>query len=433
MRNIASAGACLLTLTAIAAGWSAASPEGGSARAGGTGVPAKAAHAFTESIGVNTHTYYTGTVYYRRFALIERRLRQLGIRHIRENLMPDRPDQYRRLRQLAALGIKSTLILGNPGNGRAGLRRLVAILARRLVGGTDAAEGPNEFDLSGSRNWAPRLARYQAALYRAVKSNPRLSRLPVVGPSMGGFDNQGQLGDISEHLDFGNIHTYPDGEPPEANLAEWLTAAHQNSGFKPVLATETGYQNAIRARVGQRPISEAGAAIYMPRLYLDYFAQGVVRTFPYELVDEFRDPGREEPESNFGLLRHNLSPKPAFRAIRNLIAILADPGPTFAPGGLDYSLGGDLSDLDQVLMEKRDGRFYLALWRTTSVWNPDDRSALHPEAAPVELNFGSEPRRVRKFVPNASSDPVGTLTTNAGATSVEVGPRIVIVEVQPPR
>jgi hypothetical protein len=430
MPRIATAGLCLLALVAVALGWSASRPEDQPARAE-TGTSARAANAFTESIGVNTHTYYTDTVYHRRFGTIERRLRELGVHHIRENLVPHRPDQYRRLRRLAAAGIGSTLILGDPRNGLVGLRRLVATLASRLAGSADAAEGPNEYDLSGDPNWSRRLARYQAALYRAVRSNPRLSRLPVIGPSLGSSDDQFALRDLSSYLDYGNIHSYPDGEPPEANLAEWLAGAQHVSGAKPVMATETGYHNALRASVGQRPTSEAAAAIYMPRLYLDYFSQGIVRTFPYELVDELPDPGRNETESNFGLLRNDLSPKPAFLAIRNLIGILEDPGDTFTPGRLDYSIAGGGADLSQVLLQKRDGRFYLALWRRSSVWDPDGRTALHPGSAPIELSFGSEPQSLTEYLPNVSSEPVRALTTSGASTSVEVGPRVVIVEVEP--
>jgi hypothetical protein len=432
MPRRAEAGLSLLIAAAVLLAGSLLLPSTEPARASdATAVSVRTANAFVQSIGVNTHTYYTDTVYYRRFRAIERRLRELGVHHIRENLMPDRRDQYRRLNQLAAIGIHSTLIVGDPRNGLAGMRSLVKILATRLAGGADAAEGPNEFDLSGEPSWGPRLARYQAALYRAVKSTRRLAAVPVVGPSLGNPNNVANLRDLSRYLDYGNIHSYPDGEPPEANLADALQGARRTSGSKPVLATETGYHDALRADSGQQPVSETAAAIYLPRLYLDYFAQGVARTFPYELVDEHPDPAADEPESSFGLLRNDLSPKPAFTAIRNLIAILEDPGTAFAPGSLDYALSGDTTDLSQVLLEKRDGRFYLALWRTDSVWDPEARSALRPISTPLTLSFGSQPLSLHEYLPNASSEPTRALTTSAGATSVEVGPRVVIVEIQP--
>jgi hypothetical protein len=394
-------------------------------------VEARTAASFVDSIGVNTHTYYSDTVYAQDFGTVAQRLQELGVHHIRENLVPDRPDQYERLNQLAAAGIGSTLILGDPTNGSRGLERLRSILDSDLQGSIDAVEGPNEFDLSGDPGWAARIASYQAELYAAVKSDPQLSALPVIGPSLGYPGNREAALDLSPYLDYGNIHSYPDGEPPEANITEWLEAAPSMSGSKPVMATETGYHNALASTGAQRPVSEAAAAAYLPRLFLQYFRLGVARTFPYELVDEFPDPGLVEPESDFGLLRNDLTPKPAFAAISNLIAILEDPGGEFAPQRLQYTLAGDRAQLSQLLLEKSDGRFYLALWRAGSVWDPENRTALRPGSAPVELSFATPPQSVRAYVPNASSAPDRSLPLEAGSTSVQVGPRAVILEIQP--
>ncbi len=95
-----------------------------------------------------------------------------AIHHIRENLVPNRPDQYQALNQLAAAGIKSTLILGAPEDGSAGLAKLTSILASSLRGSVDAVEGPNEYDLHGGSGWMSKLAPYQAELYSAIKSQP---------------------------------------------------------------------------------------------------------------------------------------------------------------------------------------------------------------------------------------------------------------------
>ena len=47
--------------------------------------PASAADGFVDSIGVNTHTFYTDTAY-GDFEAIKAKLAELGVRHIRENL-----------------------------------------------------------------------------------------------------------------------------------------------------------------------------------------------------------------------------------------------------------------------------------------------------------------------------------------------------------
>ncbi len=58
------------------------------------------------------------------------------------------------------------------------------------------------------------------------------------------------------------------------------------------------------------------------------FGAGVSRTFLYELVDVKPEPALHDPEQHFGLLRNDLSPKPAFTAVKTMIAaIRASPGP----------------------------------------------------------------------------------------------------------
>jgi hypothetical protein len=387
-------------------------------------VQARSAASFVDSIGVNTHTYYSDTVYASEFGTITQRLRELGIHHIRENLVPNRPDQYQHLNDLAAAGIKSTLILGAPEDGSAGLAKLTSILGSSLRGSVDAVEGPNEYDLHGGSDWMSKLAPYQSELYTAIKSNPATSALPVVGPSLGNTNSDGS--DVSGSLDYGNIHSYPNGEAPEDNVPRMLSMAGEMSGSKPVMATETGYHTAVNWSGDHKPVSEAAEATYMPRLFLDYFNRGVARTFSYELVDEFPNAGNDEPESNFGLLRNDLSPKPAFTALRNLTTILADPSSAFAPGALDYSVTGNTDGLQQLLLQKSDGSFYLALWRDESVW---DNQSLTPETAAsgsVQLNIAETLASAEEFQPNSSGQPLRALATG-GPIIVKVGPQVTIL------
>ena len=394
------------------------------ASAGAAPVQAKSAASFIDSIGVNTHTYYSDTVYASQFGTVEQRLRELGIHHIRENLVPNRPDQYQHLNELAAAGIKSTLILGAPEDGSAGLGKLTSVLGSELRGSVDAVEGPNEYDLHGGADWMSKLAPYQSQLYSAIKSNPALSSLPVIGPSLGNTNSDGS--DVSGSLDYGNIHSYPNGEEPESNVSRMLSMARDMSGSKPVTATETGYHTAVNWSGDHKPVSEAAEATYMPRLFLDYFNQGVARTFSYELVDEFPNPAQDEPESNFGLLRNDLSPKPAFTALRNLTTILADPDLSFAPGSLDYTVSGDTGDLQQVLLQKSDGSYYLALWRAESVWNNQSRTPETAASGSVQVSFADDVASAEEFQPNSSSQTVRSLST-AAPLSLKIGPQVVIV------
>jgi hypothetical protein len=397
--------------------------------AAATPVAAKSADSFVGSIGVNTHTYYTNTVYYSRFPEVKAKLAELGVRNIRENLRPSRSDQYQRLNELAAMGIKSTLIMGDPREGTSGLNTLLSIAKTNLKGSIAALEGPNEYDNQGIANWLAPLASYQEYLYKTVKADPALSSLPVIGPSLVHQESQEAIGDISGQLDYGNIHSYPDGYEPESNLSTHLSHAALNSGSKPVMATESGYETALAWTGGNKPVSEQAMATYMPRLFLEYFRRGVVKTFSYELLDEAANSS--DREDNFGLLHNDLTPKPAFDALRNTISILADPGSSFSPASLDYSLSGNQENLRQVLLQKRDGSYDLVLWRASRVWDPVNKVTLNPPSAQVTLTVNRSLAGAERFEPNTSATPLETFANPNSPLSVSVGPKVVIVKLTP--
>ena len=58
-------------------------------------------------------------------------------------------------------------------------------------------------------------------------------------------------------------------------------------------------------------------------------------------------------------------PLPAWYAMRNVISILNDQDGTFSPQTLDYSLSGDTSDIKTVLLQKKNGTFYLLIWKAS--------------------------------------------------------------------
>jgi hypothetical protein len=385
------------------------------------------ADAFVESIGVNTHTYYSDTVYGERFDQVKQRLAELGVRHIRENLVTERPDQYQGLRDLAGIGIRSTLILGDPDEGIAKLEELVSTVKTELGGAVDAVEGPNEFDQRGGSDWLPRLRDYQQRLFSAIKDDPTLAPLPVIGPSIVLRSHEEELGDISGTLDYGNMHSYPNGEMPESNLTSQLDGAAHNSGTKPVMATETGYHTALGWTGEHQPTSEAAMATYMPRLFLEYFRRGVARTFSYELLDEAANSN--DREDNFGLLHNDLTPKPAFDALRNTISLLEDPGPAFAPEALEYTLGGDRGDLRQLLLQKRDGSYYLVLWRAVDVWNAASRTPVAAPEGTVKVELQRSINSAVEYLPNLSTDPVATLPGGTNQLEVKVGAQAVVVKI----
>ena len=414
-------------LLSLAAGLAAAPPN-----AAARGQQAQRAGDFVDSIGVNVHLGYTDTPYGRRGA-IARKLEQLGVGHVRDGLSLGRPELYAAWRSLAKRGIKTQLIAGDPQHrwGTGPVEDQLGVVKQELLGAVSALEGPNEYDNQGDPNWPTVLRHYQRCLYDEVKADSALRRLPVVGPSFVHSDSRGRLGPMAGDLDYGNMHPYPGGRAPDLDehMGSELRLARLVSGDEPLIASESGYNNALRSSSTHRPVPEDVAATYMPRLYLDYFRRGIARTFAYELVDERPDPAKRQIEASFGLLRSDLSEKPAFRALEQLIALFEDPGPNFAPGRLDYAIRGE-GDVRHLLLQKRDGSFYIALWRPVSVWDHDASSRREPGGRPVRLAFGSPVERLEIHRPDGARAARGR-RTRASSLELRASAEVTVVRVVP--
>ena len=370
-------------------------------------VQAKPAAAFIDTIGVNTHLHYQGTVYDKRFDdLIKPKLLELGVRHVRDGAYTYEEASrntffYRRLRELGAAGIDFNLLtsLETPYNEATDYSKLDDIVAW-TDGAVTSFEGINEPDLQGIEDWAALTTEAQKKLYRTVRGNPALKNVKVLGPSP--IWKAKTLGDLSRYMDYGNAHPYPGGKMPTGSEYGQSTQATmdnvaKNSGSKPIMFTETGYHNALETDSDHAPTSEAATAKYLPRMLLAHFNMGVPRTYLYELIDSRAEGRTNDPEASFGLLRHDGTEKPAFRAIENLTALLADSG-TFTPDSLNFSLQGETDNVHHTLLQKRDGTFYLALWLEQESWDKDAREDVRVGSQKVTLTLG-ENASTRPFIP----------------------------------
>ena len=156
------------------------------------------------------------------------------------------------------------------------------------------------------------------------------------------------------------------------------------------------------------------------RLLAAAFAAGYQRTFIYELIDEKPEPALADPEQHFGLLRVDLSPKPAFEAVRALLrAVRESPGPGERR---PVRLTGDV---EQVLLQRRDGSRALLLWRDTAIW---DHEARRPRAAPatrVLLDFPAGADDVSVTRPSSRARP--QRREGGDALELEVGADVSVV------
>ncbi|MBD1824612.1 pre-peptidase C-terminal domain-containing protein [Cyanobacteria bacterium FACHB-DQ100] len=385
---------------------------------------ARPADTFIDSIGMNVNLRYTGISYHDRYAdVFEPRLRELGIRHIRDG--GNKPEVFTKLRRLATFGIKSTLIIdprlgGTPDN--------VVQQIKQALPGIAAVEGPNEWDASAEtmryegKPFPDGLREYQADLYRAVKSDPATAHLPVLVPSMAQPENGQRVGSLAEFSDFGNMHSYSGGRIPGFDFdRRWLPLTREYSGNQPIIATETGYHNAVNDReTGHKAVTEQVSAKYIPRTFLEFFNRGVNRTYLYEFMDQRPLP---DAENNFGIIRADGTPKPAFYALRNLIRILKDTPGSTASGGLSYYFSGNVKDLRHTLLQKSNGEFYLVMWL-----NSESTETLKTQR--VTVNLLTPTQEAATFLPNRSPNATATFATPSRIT-MDVPDAPIILKVVP--
>jgi hypothetical protein len=411
------------------------SPRHGQARA----IGAMRAADFVDSIGVNVHLGYTDTPYWD-FELVKSRLVELGVRHVRDGLPSpaalEVPDTITsRFKELGELGIRSTLIVGYEPS----LPDLEADLPVRLGRAVELAdsiaaiESTNEPDIQSDPDWISSSIVWQTALHDRLRNDPAfsaLSKVPILAPSVVGDEAAQQLlaaaPNIGELVDFGNIHPYPGGLPPETNIHRAIGRSRSYLARIPVMATETGYHNALAATDGHPPVPEELQAFYLPRLHAEYVRTGVTRSFDYELIDELDDPALTNREAHFGLVRRDGTPKPAFTALANLIQLLSDPGTDWPPDAIQFWSSD--RDVRQLVLEKEDGTFWILLWRNQSVWDTATQTAILPVATPVTLSFLTIPTSVVRYEPSVGLDaqplPAGELDV-----TIDVGASLILLRV----
>jgi hypothetical protein len=356
------------------------------------------ADAFADSFGVNTR--FNQGIYATQRAVVERLLVELGVRHIRDGGIWFKPEQRAFLKSLCTrYGVHSSFLVGDTDADATILQYI------RDVPCLDMVEGPNE--LNGKPNWTQRLAAFVPHLYGLIRSSPAFAGVPVVAPSLTRLEDGDVLAhviDISKYVDYGNKHSYPgerniggvDGTGaigwgsahefcPQYTFGSFffnLCGAELFSKDRPVWTTETGYgstPNGLAAPMTSPPYAAIPydvAAKYFPRLLAYEFGNGIPRTYIFALLDG--SSGCSGPFNTFGLVEQDcpntgtassLHKKPQFDAVKNLMAEVSDPGPSFTPTPLRMKITGADAKVQTLLLQKRSGQYILLYWVEASDWN----------------------------------------------------------------
>lgn len=392
-------------------------------------VDARPASAFVDSVGVNIHVTYTDTPYVDHDTVLKV-LRDSGIRHVRDGVVPGRLDVVGGfLDRLEAQGDCAQLIVGGERVDDEQLARSIEFLGEHadvLAG----VEGPNELDRKEvPGDWEDLARDQQERIFEGVRDADGTAPVPVASLSVGRLRAFEVPGDVSDVVDLVNLHPYPGGEPPEGAIEPHAEAAQELAEDAPALVTETGYHDALNDEDSQPAVSEEAEAVYLPRLLLDAYAIGVVRTYLYELVDEFPDVGDSDDQASFGLYRRDWSPKPAATSVTTLLELLSS-APTSDARSLELAVRApDDADLRTLLLSDGDG-YWLALWRAVSIYDNEDDELLEPSAVSATLQLG-EAADVDVYRLGDSAEPVAG-PRDATTVPVEVTGRVQLLRLTAP-
>lgn len=399
-------------------------------------VQARMADEAANAVGINTHLSFLDTYGPVWKTIIRPRLLESGIRHIRDGVttFPEVNDQFR---DLAAQGVTGLLV--NSDNAQA-TRNIVKSLNAAHPKFVDAVEPPNEQDLSGA-DWVARARDAQIGLWNGYKADAALSDIWVLGPSFANGRDSPKMFHAGApkagcFMDHGNLHDYTGGRCPEGPLGgTWGESMDKTSaryrricGDAPLIAGETGFHNAIDAPRDVQPgVTERAAAKLMPRLVLEKLKRGYVRVYFYEFFDQGTDP--KQFEHHFGLVRHDGEPKQQFGSLTSFVALLSDKGAAFKPGSLAYTLAGDMTDVQTMLFQKRDGRFYLVLWLGVEAFDVAAKRDIEPAPRSLTLTFDQPVNSVKTYLPSFQGTAVQSSYANPRSIALAVPDHILVVEI----
>ncbi|MDR6587280.1 hypothetical protein [Agrobacterium tumefaciens] len=391
--------------------------------------------AFLDSIGVCGHFTRTTGVYPEQFDRIMPEIEALGVRHLRDDglIAAKNSPVFQRLRRIVAAGLRLTIICYD------NLNPYVSTPLDRLAdfydwsdAGIDIFEGSNEPNLTKDPQNAPRIsAEHQAALHAAVRSIPRLSAVRVAAPSYV-LENRALALDLKDVCDYGNIHPYAGMEHPETTgpgaLSKSVAASAHIAAGRPVLATEMGYHTSLQTETFHFPVTEGIKARYMPRMLLWCFISGIRRSYIYEMVSSFA-ADETNPESSFGLLRHDLSRTPAYEAVRALLSLCKAERQT---GQEERQIGFLTADPQRLSLHlaRPDGALLVPVWLGISGWQWPARIENPPAERVATFSVAGQHSHVvaHRFRDDGSVSQQ-TITQESGQYRLSVSDQLTVLEV----
>lgn len=305
-------------------------------------------------------------------------------------------------------------------------------------------------NISGDPNsplhWTKYVRAATAATASALAGDSATQNIPLLGPSLMTSAAYFEAGDLSSWIDYSNIHHYMAGRHPESSgwgsnaygSIAWTIAqlsAKQNVANPGALAATEGGNATADSALANNQWSVEAHGKYIPRYYLTHFNAGYKWTCIYRVEDFISDiNNNSDGERNFGLIKSDGTPKPAYYAVKNLINLVKDPGPEFSPNSVDYTLSGNTADVQSTLLQKRNGEFYLCLWLAKSGWQWRESNItaqnINVPAQSVTLNFNQAISQATSYtnLQNATMT-TGATTNNPTSLNLSVTDSVMVVKI----
>lgn len=304
----------------------------------------RSAEEFADFYGICAQLNFLDTVYADHELALDL-LAEIGVTQIRMRL-DVRPEILDIIDSAAARGIRTQGIVGALGSVERPKDVLEIVRQRfaepdRVFCGLENVNEPN----TSTVPWVGETRQRAVELWDA-RNSLGLGGIPVIAPALArirsggvqGGDAAGQaawLGDLSDVVDFGNMHVYPPrGGQPSLEIAEYRDVARIVCGDRPIMCTEGGYFTAaLDFDGGGQAVPEAVAADYATPLMLEHLIAGQARFFRFELLDDGSYETNQR-EATFGMARvvdlpllpPVAVPKLDLAPVRTLLDLLSDRG-----------------------------------------------------------------------------------------------------------
>lgn len=354
-------------------------------------LPTVPASRVRDTIGLNVDLWRT-EYGYRDFGRVLAKAVELQLRHARVGMQASQEHGIARMQQLGKVGVRLDVTMGD-ALGRYDTTPY-SVLARRLEGSVlpyvDSVEGTNEPDLAKQEGWPEAARRHQAKIVATVRAE-RGRPIGVIAPSLGRIANLALLGDYAGLADATNAHAYSSAAEPSGAIDQWRAGLQVQIPGAPVVITEAGFQTDVGQTKYHTPLPEEIEAAYTPRIILEAMRRGIPQVYLYEMIDRWNDPFGIDTSAHFGLLHHDLRPKPAWTSLVRLQKALLDGGrPDRDVQPMAATVTAGPPDLRILAFRRRDGTTSLAFWRAVSQWDTTTLSETQVPTRAVSVQVGGD-------------------------------------------